>query len=164
MLFRSAPLSPAALGIGIQSIPLTPVEEEAGPAMPAFDQAIILSPADVAAGGSAETATSPVDPNFDRGFEPITSAVPVPMPVEEPPAVPEPAVEPVVEQPSEQVVEQSAEPIVALQESAPTAAEVAPATPPADPLVEAAVAMVREATEKELAAEDRKSTRLNSSH
>jgi CheY-like chemotaxis protein len=127
-----APISPAALGIGIEPIPLTPVEEAVSAAMPSFNEEIILSPADVAAGASPETISGPIDPNFDRGFEPITSSFPIPQPVEEPIAEPAPEVVAAVEE---------------LVDAAPAAASED------DRLVEAAVAMVREATERELDAD-----------
>lgn len=140
-----APLSPAALGIGVSPIPLNAVEET-GPAMPSLDEEIILSPADVAAGASPETIITPIDPNFDRGFEPITSSIPLPLSVEEAPA-PEPAA-------AEESVVPEEVPLEVLEEAPhEVLAEITVPAPAADPLVEAAVAMVKEATEKELAAE-----------
>jgi CheY-like chemotaxis protein len=127
-----APISFSALGIGIQPIPLTPVQDE-GPSMPSFDQEIILSPADVAA-GAGDMAAVAVDPEFDRGFEPITSAMPLNVQPEN--STPEAA----SPSPAEQVP---------AEHMAPATVETAGT----DSLIEAAVAMVREATEKELAAE-----------
>lgn len=140
-----APLSPAALGIGIQPIPLSPTEEN-GPSMPSFHEEIILSPADVAAGASPEAGTATIDPNFDRGFEPITSSIPLPLPTE-------------MESAAEAA---TAEPEAVAGEEVAAAAETTAGAVPTDPLVEAAVAMVREATEKELAADAAASPDANS--
>ncbi|MSO20858.1 MAG: hypothetical protein EXQ56_10435 [Acidobacteria bacterium] len=100
--------------------------------MPAVSDEILLSPADVHTTTAADSLGLPTEPGFDRGFEPITSAVSI-----------NPHTEALVSE-----LAADAQPTPAHKE---VVAEVAPGE--RDPLVEAAVAMVRAATEKELAAE-----------
>jgi CheY-like chemotaxis protein len=133
-----APLSFSALGIGVQPIPLTQPEEE-GSAVPSFSDEMILSPADVPAGEALETTTQ--DSEFDRGFEPITSTVPLNVAPERVSA-PEIEENPVAQEAAQEITNSALMEVV----------DEVPAVPP-DPMVEAAVAMVREATEKELAAD-----------
>lgn len=169
-----APIPLAALGIGIEPIPLETAPESTESA-PIAGSEMILSPADVAAGTAPETVHTGSDPNLDRGYEPITATVALPLPEPEP-AAPVETVETVVEvavpaietaAPVEEVSvveatalgtpEIAAEVAATLPEAtAEIAAELPaelPAVPQADPLVEAAVAMVKEATERELAAD-----------